>query len=161
MKKTIIAVIVAVVVVAIGATGIFLFTATESKQLNSENLSTYYDVRVEITDYVQGEKASELLGILSTYEPSTAKIHITVTPKDDVTCDGGEILYSFRDNFWKISDGSENIKVTLNQEGVTEAYIDVESDLKLSQVNAPDITEVEFDTVYGTVTYKKFLNKLG
>ena len=30
MKKTIIAVIVAVLVVAIGATGIFLFTATEA-----------------------------------------------------------------------------------------------------------------------------------
>ena len=83
MKKTIIAVIVAVLVVAIGATGIFLFTATESKQLNNENLSTYYDVKVEITDYIQGEKASELLGILATYEPSTAKINITITDIDN------------------------------------------------------------------------------
>ena len=161
MKKTIIAVVIAVLVVAIGATGIFLFTATESKQLNTENLSIYYDVKVEITDYVQGEKASELLGILSTYEPSTAKIHITVTPKDNITCDGGEILYSFNDNLWKIVDGNKNIKVTLNPQGATEAYIDIESDLKLSQVNAPDLSEIEFNTVYGTVTYKKFFNKLG
>ena len=161
MKKTIIAVIVAVLVVAIGATGIFLFTATESKQLNNENLSTYYDVKVEITDYIQGEKASELLGILATYEPSTAKIHITITPKDNITCDGGELLYTFTDNLWKVTEGDNNIKVPLNAEGFTEAYIDIESDLKLSQVNEPDLSEIEFNTVYGTVTYKKFFNKLG
>ena len=88
------------------------------------------------------------------------KIHITVTPKDDITCDGGELLYTFRDNLWKVTDGDQNIKVTLNPEGVTEVYIDIESDLKLSQVNAPDLNEIEFNTVYGTVTYKKFFNKL-
>ncbi|MBO7178983.1 MAG: hypothetical protein J6V78_01470 [Clostridia bacterium] len=160
MKKIIISVVSTALVIALIATGILLFTATDSKQLNSENLNTYYDVKVEITDYVQGEKASELLGILATYEPSTAKIHITVTPKDDITCDGGELLYTFRDNLWKVTDGDQNIKVTLNPEGVTEVYIDIESDLKLSQVNAPDLNEIEFNTVYGTVTYKKFFNKL-
>ena len=160
MKKIIISVVSTALVIALIATGILLFTATDSKQLNSENLNTYYDVKVEITDYVQGEKASELLGILATYEPSTAKIHITVTPKDDITCDGGELLYTFRDNLCKVTDGDQNIKVTLNPEGVTEVYIDIESDLKLSQVNAPDLNEIEFNTVYGTVTYKKFFNKL-
>ena len=160
MKKIIISVVSTALVIALIATGILLFTATDSKQLNSENLNTYYDVKVEITDYVQGEKASELLGILATYEPSTAKIHISVTPKDDITCDGGELLYTFRDNLWKVTDGDQNIKVTLNPEGVTEVYIDIESDLKLSQVNAPDLNEIEFNTVYGTVTYKKFFNKL-
>lgn len=160
MKKTIIAVIVAVLIVALSATGIFLFTATESKQLNSENLSTYYDIKIEITDYVQGMTASEFLGFFSTYEPSTAKIHITVTPKDNITCDSAEILYTVNDNFWKLNDGNKDIKLTLNSEGVTETYIDIESDLKLSQVNAPDINDIEFNTVYGTVTYKKFFNKL-
>lgn len=160
MKKTIIAVIIAVLVVAIGSTAIFLFTATESKQLNNENLSTYYDVKVQITDYTQGEKASELLGILATYEPSTAKIYITVTPKDDITCDGGEMLYTFNNNLWKVTDGDKNIKVTLNPQGITEVYIDIESDLKLSQVNGPDLSDIEFNTVHGTVTYKKFFNKL-
>ena len=160
MKKTIIAVIIAVLVVAIGSTAIFLFTATESKQLNNENLSTYYDVKIQITDYTQGEKASELLGILATYEPSTAKIYITVTPKDDITCDGGEMLYTFNNNLWKVTDGDKNIKVTLNPQGITEVYIDIESDLKLSQVNAPDLSDIEFNTVHGTVTYKKFFNKL-
>ena len=39
MKKTIIAVVVAVLVVAIGATSIFLVTAKESKQLTKEILN--------------------------------------------------------------------------------------------------------------------------
>ena len=140
MKKTIIAVIAAVLVIAIAATSIFLVTAKESKQLTSENLSTYYDVKIEITDYIRGERDVEILGLIATYSASTAKIHITVTPKDT---------------------GDTTVTVDLNPEGVTETIIDIEADLKISTIAAPEISAVEITDAVGTVTYKKFFNKLG
>ncbi len=160
MKKTIIAVVVAVLVIAIAATSIFLITAKESKQITIENLNTYYDVSVEITDYVRGEKSTEFLGLVTTYEPSTAKIHITVTPKDELTCDGAVVIFNFKDDFWKVVDGSDEIKVPLNTEGITELTIDIEADLKISTIAAPELSTVELVDALGTVTYKKFFNKL-
>ena len=160
MKKTIIAVIVAVLVVALGATSIFLVTAKESKQITKENLNTYYDVSVEITDYVRGEKSTEFLGLISTYSASTAKIHITITPKDEITCDGGVVIFDFNDDLWKVVDGADEIKVQLNAEGITELYVDIEADLKISTIAAPELSTVEFVNALGTVTYKKFFNKL-
>jgi hypothetical protein len=160
MKKTIIAVVVAVLVVAIGATSIFLVTAKESKQLTKEILNTYYDVSVEITDYVRGEKNTEFLGLISTYKPSTAKIHITITPKDDIICDGGVVIFNFNDDFWKVVNGSNEIKIQLNEEGVTELSVDIEADLKISTIAEPELSTVELTNALGTVTYKKFFNKL-
>ena len=160
MKKTIIAVVVAVLVVAIGATSIFLATAKESKQLTKEILNTYYDVSVEITDYVRGEKNTEFLGLISTYEASTAKIKITVTPKDDIVCDGGVVVFYFNDDFWKVVNGSNELKVELNEEGVTEFSVDIEADLKISTIAEPELSTVELTNALGTVTYKKFFNKL-
>ena len=84
MKKKIIAIVAIVLVLAIGVGAIFLATAKESKQITLENLNTFFDVTVEITDYVEGEKSSEFLGLVSTYEASTAKIHIVATPKDKI-----------------------------------------------------------------------------
>ena len=161
MKKKIIAVVAIVLVLAIGAGTIYLTTAKESKQITLENLNTFYDVTVEITDYVQGEKSSEFLGLISTYEASTAKIHIVATPKDKIVCDGAKLEYEFKDDFWKVVDGSNTITIDLNAEGVTEAYIDIESDLKISVVNAPELNTVKLSNALGTVTYKKFFNKLG
>jgi hypothetical protein len=160
MKKTIIAVVVAVLVVAIGATSIFLATAKESKQITKENLNTYYDVSVEITDYVRGEKSTEFLGLISTYSASTAKIHITTTPKDEITCDSGELVYTFTDDFWKVIDGGNTISVKLNAEGTTEVFVDIEADLKISTIAEPELSTVELTNALGTVTYKKFFNKL-
>ena len=160
MKKKIIAIVAIILVIAIGAGAIYLATAKESKQITLENLSTFYDVTVEITDYVQGEKSSEFLGLISTYETSTAKIHIVATPKDKIICDGAKLEYEFKDDFWKVVDGSNTITIDLNTEGVTEAYIDIESDLKISIVNAPELDTVKLTNALGTVTYKKFFNKL-
>lgn len=161
MKKKIIAIVAIVLVLAIGAGAIFLATAKESKQITLENLNTFFDVTVEITDYVEGEKSSEFLGLVSTYEASTAKIHIVATPKDKIVCDGAKLEYTFKDDFWKVVDGSNTITVNLNAEGVTEVYIDIESDLKISVVNAPELDTVKLTDALGTVTYKKFFNKLG
>ncbi len=161
MKKNIIAIVVAVLVVAIAATSIVLVTTKESKQITTENLNTYYDVSVEITDYVRGEKKTEFLGLVSTYSASTAKIHITVTPKDDISCDGGVIVFDFKDDFWKVVDGSNEIKVQLNAEGVTEVSVDIEADLKISTISEPELSTIELVNALGTVTYKKFFNKLG
>lgn len=160
MKKTIIAVVIAVLVVAIAATSIILVTSKESKQITKENLNTYYDVSVEITDYVRGEKDKEFLGLVSTYSASTAKIHITVTPKDDMTCDGGVIIFDFNDDFWKVVDGTDEIKLQLNAEGTTEAFIDIEADLKISTTAEPELSTIDLVNALGTVTYKKFFNKL-
>lgn len=161
MKKTIIAVIAAVLVIAIAATSIFLVTAKESKQLTSENLSTYYDVKIEITDYIRGERDVEILGLIATYSASTAKIHITVTPKDKLTCDGAKLNLNLADDFWKTTNGDTTVTIDLNPEGVTEAIIDIEADLKISTIAAPEISAVEITDAVGTVTYKKFFNKLG
>ena len=104
MKKKIIAIVAIVLVLAIGAGAIFLATAKESKQITLENLSTFYDVTVEITDYKEGEKSAEFLGLVSTYEASTAKIHIIATPKDKIVCDGAKLEYEFKDDFWNVVD---------------------------------------------------------
>ncbi|MBO5856884.1 MAG: hypothetical protein J6Q87_01395 [Clostridia bacterium] len=161
MKKKIIAIVAIVLVLAISVGAIFLATAKESKQITSENLNTFYDVAVEITDYKEGEKSAEFLGLVSTYEASTAKIHIIATPKDKIVCDGAKLEYEFKDDFWNVVDGSDTITVNLNAEGVTEVYIDIESDLKISVVNAPELDTVKLTNALGTVTYKKFFNKLG
>ena len=160
MKKKIITVVALVLVIAIGITAVYLATAKESKQITLENLSTYYDVTVEITDYVRGEKDKEFLGIISTYSASTAKIHIIVTPKDSITCDGAKLTYIFNDDFWEVVDGDDEITIDLNAEGVTEAYISIEADTKISSVAEPELSTIKLTNALGTVTYKKFFNKL-
>ena len=160
MKKKLIPIIAIVLVVAIAATTLILLLAKESKQLTIENIDTFYDVSVEITDYVRGEKNTEILGLLATYEPSTAKIHITLTPKDSLTCDGGKVLFNFTDDFWKVTNGNNQITVDLNAEGVTEILVDVEADLKISTIAEPESSTVVLSDALGTVTYKKFFNKL-
>lgn len=156
MKKTIITVVAAVLVVSLIATGIFVFTAKESKQLTLENLNTFYDVKIEITDYVKGEKATEILGVLATYEPSAAKIHVTLTPKSDITCDGGQLLLIFEDNFWQVKNGGKIIQVPISQEEPTDIYVDLISDYKVTQADAPENDSVKLDGALGTITYKKF-----
>ncbi len=160
MKKKLIPIIAIVLVVAIAATTLILLLSKESKQLTIENMDTFYDVSVEITDYVRGEKNTEILGLLATYEPSTAKIHITLTPKDSLTCDGGKVLFNFTDDFWKVTNGNNQITVDLNAEGVTEIFVDVEADLKISTIAEPEASTVVLSDALGTVTYKKFFNKL-
>ena len=160
MKKKLIPIIAIVLVVAIAATTLILLLSKESKQLTIENIDTFYNVSVEITDYVRGEKNTEILGLLATYEPSTAKIHITLTPKDSLTCDGGKVLFNFTDDFWKVTNGNNQITVDLNAEGVTEIFVDVEADLKISTIAEPEASTVVLSDALGTVTYKKFFNKL-
>ena len=160
MKKKLIPIIAIVLVVAIAATTLILLLSKESKQLTIENMDTFYDVSVEITDYVRGEKNTEILGLLATYEPSTAKIHITLTPKDSLTCDSGKVLFNFTDDFWKVTNGNNQITVDLNAEGVTEIFVDVEADLKISTIAEPEASTVVLSDALGTVTYKKFFNKL-
>ncbi|MBR2875950.1 MAG: hypothetical protein IKC01_02325 [Clostridia bacterium] len=160
MKKTILIIAVTIAVVSLVAVGIFLGTAKESKQLTTENLYEFYDVKVEIKNYIKGQEKAEFLGIFSSYEPSTAKIQITVTPKDDIICDGAQLKYVINENFWKTSDGKENITLDLNTEGTTEFTVDIIADLKLSAAGEPNADDVELTSALGTVTYRKFFNKL-
>ncbi len=159
MKKKLIP-IIAIALVVVIATTLILLLSKESKQLTTENLDTFYDVSVEITDYVRGEKNTEILGLLATYEPSTAKVHITFTPKDNLTCDGGKVSFDFVDDFWKVTNGNNRIIVELNEEGVTEIYVDIEADLKISTIAEPELSTVSLSDALGTFTYKKFFNKL-
>lgn len=159
MKKKIIIIAAVLLVAVIAVVGIILAVSKESKQLTVENLNTYYDVKIEITDYVRGEKDKEFLGIVATYSPSTAKIHITATPKDTLLADSAKLTYAFDSNYWDLVDEKEAIEVKLNAEGATDVYIDVESDLKFSVVGEPELKDVKLTDALGTLTYKKFFNK--
>lgn len=162
MKKKIIAIVAIILVVAIGAGVIYLATAKESKQMTKDNLNLFYDVTVEITDYKPGEKTT-FFGILPTYTSSRAKVHVVVTPKSDVTCDGGALVYNLDASPWGLVNEKKyvnkdynELRVNLNAEGATEVYIDIEADVKLKPAEAPDADDVVLTAAYGTVTYKKF-----
>ena len=70
------------------------------------------------------------------------------------------MLFNFTDDFWKVTNGNNQITVDLNAEGVTEIFVDVEADLKISTIAEPESSTVVLSDALGTVTYKKFFNKL-
>ncbi len=160
MKKIIISVLATILVVGIIGSSIFIFTATESKQVSLSNVYGFYSVNMEITDFKRGEKDAEILGIITTYKPSTAKIHIVLTPKDDFTIDGGNASFSFSASHWTLSESGEEITFSLNREGATDLYFDIESNLKISTVAEPDSDSITLTNISGTATYKKFFNEL-
>ncbi len=166
MKKIIIAIVATLLVAAIAGGSIFIFTAKESKQITLENIYGFYSVKTEITDFVRGEKDAEFLGIINTYKPSTAKIHIVLTPIGDFTTDSGTATFAFDAPHWTLSDKTDAqisdtaFSITLNPEGVTEVYVDIESDLKISTVSEPENDSTSLTNISGTATYKRFFNDI-
>ena len=158
MKKKLIIIGIVLIVITLAGVGIFLGTAKESQPISTDNIHTYYDVNVEIKNYIRGQKKAEILGLFASYEPSTAKFHITVTPKDDISCDSTQLIFSINEKFWELSDGKDEITVTLNSEGTTELTVDIMSDLKISALDEPSSENIDLTSASGTVTYKKFFN---